>query len=402
MDHHLVHISGYGEAEGAYGLGGADLQAGITLGIPRTAVELDGGGEGQRVIALGVGLGRGDVGAVVVGGAAVLAQVKGGQLTDGNLGGLSFGLGGSFGLGVGGGGGDLTVHGGEGRGDHTLGNLAAEHEPCQLGVINEGIAVALNTLNHLVAAHFPRVYGVKLAPSQQYIHAFEDLGHVGCAPIRVPADVHVQDDAGHVALDVVGGLVVACGSGLAVGLVAAGGVHALLGGTDVVEVSAAAGGVAAAKALGPDMLAVAVPRGRPVGGGHAVIGVEGGGVGGVIVLAVHVEDQITAIVVGGDGFVGGCHQGAEGGLQTARRQLYEAFKGVVARVVVGGARAVQRNAHLVSLSRIGLRGVNGGLSRRGQDQQDRHQHQHSQSKGCQLQISLFHVRSLHIWFVFGW
>ena len=311
----LVHVGGDCEGEGARGLGGAHLQAGVTLGIPRTAVELYGGGDGQGVAAVGEGGGGGHVGTVVVGGSAVISQLEQGQSACGSLGRVGFGLGGGLGLGIGGRGGDLPVQRRAGGGDHPLGYLAAEHMPSQLGVVDEGIAVALNALYHLVAAHFPGVHGVQLAPGQQDIHALEHLGDVGSAPIRVPANVHVQNDAGHVSLDVVGGLVEALGGGLAVGLVSSRGIHALFGGTDVVEVCAAARGVAAAQALGPDMLAVAGPGGGPVGGGHAVVGVEGGGVGGIIVLTVHVEDQIAAIVVGGDGLMGACHEGAQRGLQ---------------------------------------------------------------------------------------
>ena len=309
MDDHLVYVIRHLEVKSARCLTGAQLEAGITLGIACAAVELGRACQGQGVVAVGVGIGRGDVGAVVVGSAAVFTEVEYRHSVGRAHGSVGLFLG-RIGLGFGGEGRDLAVQRRAGGGHHAFGNLAAEKVPCKLGVIDEGVAVALDALHHLVTTHFPCVHGVHLAPSQKDVHAFEYFGHVGSAPIGIPADVNVQDDAGHVALDVVMGLVKALG--FAIGLIAAGGIDPCLCGTDVVEVGTATARIVSAQALGPDVLAVASPGGRPIRGRHAVACVERGGVGGVVLLTVHAEDVVAAIGVGGDILVGVGHQKMQG------------------------------------------------------------------------------------------
>ncbi len=84
------------------------------------------------------------------------------------------------------------------------GNRFVKEAPCQLGVIDERVAVALDVLHYNISAHFPCINGIALHPVKEDSGALEDTGNIGILAGRAAvADVEVKDDSGNIALDLV-------------------------------------------------------------------------------------------------------------------------------------------------------------------------------------------------------
>ena len=262
---------------------------------------------------------------------------------------------------------------------HIFGHFPVEDLPCQFGIVDKHIAVALDTVDHFVAAHFPSVHRVQLMPLQQHIDALEHIGDgAALAQLAAVADPNIQADTGHIALGVVQGLHVAAALFAAVGtacdysavyfpaalhiavfIVAAGSVEGGIGGTDVVQVGTGAGGVKATQTLGPNMLTI------PALGGMIDVALKIGDKAGihqvdghaVAVFAVGLHRQITALVIAGLVGVGSDHQCAQGLQQVVTVQAGEGIKGILAGVVGVHGGAIQRCAYFVTHAGVGLLGI---------------------------------------------
>ena len=210
------------------------------------------------------------------------------------------------------------------------GNALAEDQPGILGVVNKDIAVALDALDNVVTTHFVGVHRVLLHPVEQ-ISGADQVGEIALAP----ADIAVQQNTGHIALDCVqglkaGGVIVAAnlagvgGSGLvaaadlAEGQVIAGGIQLGIGGAQVVEVRAAVGGGEAAQALAPDVLTVPGRAAVP-GAGIGLGGVEVHDLAGASGIGIGVFGIGLEICVAGLGGVGIGHQRFQAALQAGGR-----------------------------------------------------------------------------------
>ena len=231
----------------------------------------------------------------------------------------------------------------------------AEHQPGKLRVVDKDVPVALDLFGGVVTAHFPGIHRVVLAPLQQNVQALYDFRsfvffivfvklreivrhHIGIEVGLLPADVDIEQNTGHVALDVVIGLVIgsvqpAAGiaqliiisgavGGVAVGMVV---VYILIdvgtGRAQMVAVGAAVDLLEGGAGLGPDVLPVevaAVPRVQAAAPdvAHFPLGSTGDGIRVGKVGA----QRVVAVVIG----LGGGHQ-----------LIQRVIQGVVLRCVVG-------------------------------------------------------------------
>ncbi len=99
-------------------------------------------------------------------------------------------------------------------------DLAVKEEESQLGVVNENVAIPLDRLHRVVAAQLPGIHRIQLHPFQQRVQALHHTETVAVAQTAAPfreigpeiqvgtvrravGHPNVEQDPGHVALDVV-------------------------------------------------------------------------------------------------------------------------------------------------------------------------------------------------------
>ena len=197
-----------------------------------------------------------------------------------------------------------------GRGGHIVGDLGAKQQESQLGIVNEDITGTGDGLNRVVAAQLPGINGVFFHPLEQNVQALDDTirtphsfqSTVCVGAVAAPADVDVECDTGHIAVQIM--LAVALGiwiveaGTLTVSLVATAAVHGGGGGTEHHDVRFADGfTVSGILTVGPGVLTV--PSGAFVPGGtKGVAGIEAGNSLGITaVLTVSVLIPISGISV---------------------------------------------------------------------------------------------------------
>ena len=184
----------------------------------------------------------------------------------------------------------LLVGNAGGRGH--FGDRLAEHQPGKLRVVDKDVPIALDLFGSVVAAHFPGVHRVVLAPLQQNVQALYDFRacvfvivfvklrevvrhHIGIEVGLLPAHVDIEQNTGHVALDVVIGLVI-------------GSVQPAAGIALFIIISGAVGGVAVGMVVVYILIDVGTGRAQMVAVGAAVDLLEGGAGLGPDVLPVEV------------------------------------------------------------------------------------------------------------------
>ncbi len=224
------------------------------------------------------------------------------------------------------------------------GHALAHDQPRIFGIVDENIAVALNSLNNVIASHLIGVYRVGLHPVEQ-IGGADQTGQIALAP----ANIAVKQNAGNVALDIVqrlkagGGIVAAycagvggCGlvasADLTEGQVAAGGIQLGIRGTEVVQVGAAVGGGKAAEALAPDVLTVP-GSGVVPGAGIGIRGIEVNNLAAASVIGVAVFGVCLQIGIGRHGGMGVGHQGLQAALDGRGRLGRKSAVDIRSRVV---------------------------------------------------------------------
>ena len=192
---------------------------------------------------------------------------------------------------------------------HGGGDLRAEEQKCQLGIVNEHIAGAGDGLDRVITTQLPGVDGVFLDPVQQNIQALDNtvftphsLQSAVCIDaVAAPANINVQNDTCHVAAQVIKTIGFGVGmietDAFAVCLIAAGAVLGGRGRTEHHKISLADGLVAAViLTVGPGMLAVpgsAIPSGTDIN-----TGIEGGNR-----LAVDTAVLAVGILIPGSGLI---------------------------------------------------------------------------------------------------
>ena len=81
--------------------------------------------------------------------------------------------------------------GGDGQ---IFGSFLAEELPCQFGIVDKYVAVALDGINHFVTTHFPGVHRVEGTPFQQHINALEYIGDTGLISVGNKGMVEMLKD----------------------------------------------------------------------------------------------------------------------------------------------------------------------------------------------------------------
>ena len=193
-----------------------------------------------------------------------------------------------------------------------LGNLRAEQQEGQFGIVHKDISGAGDGLDRVITAQLPGVHRVFFHPLQQNIQTFHYAVAAPHGAGVAPADIDIQHNAGYITTKIVGFVGYFIGiikpGAFAIGFVAASAVLADRGRAQHREVIfTISGGIALA--VGPGMLPVPSGATIPIRA-NRLAGIERGNGHRVLraVLAIGVAEQVSGIAIGSFIMVGILHQ----------------------------------------------------------------------------------------------